>query len=56
MLGILVMARTDMAEAVDHTLVVEDAISGDEIVDQSGVGWQRLRTSGRNHDKRRGQL
>jgi hypothetical protein len=42
-----------MAEAVDHTLVVEDAIGGDEIVDQCGVGWQRLRTRGRNHDKPR---
>ena len=50
------MARTDMAEAVNHTLVVEDAIGGDEIVDQCRVDWQRLRTRGGNHDKPREQL
>ena len=53
MLGILVMARTDVAEPVDHTLVVEDAIGGDEIVDQCGVGQRCLRARCGSHGKPR---
>jgi hypothetical protein len=31
------MAAADMAKAVHHTLVVKDAVGGNEIVDQSPV-------------------
>jgi hypothetical protein len=42
-----------MAETVNHTLVVEDAIGGDEIVDQCGVGQRCLRARCGSHGKPR---
>jgi len=42
-LRVLVVAHADMAEAVDHALVIEDSIGRDEIVDQGGIGGRRLR-------------
>src|SRR5262249_44815612 len=49
------MADADMAEAVDHTLAVENAIGGDEIVDRrTEIGWRLRPHAGaerRQHDK-----
>jgi hypothetical protein len=36
-LGVLVVTPADMTKAVNDTLVVEDAVGGDEIVDQRRV-------------------
>ena len=38
MVGALVVACADMAEAIDDTLVVEDAVGGDEVLDQRRIG------------------
>jgi hypothetical protein len=38
MVGVLVVARADMAEAVDNAQVVEDAVGGGEILDQHRIG------------------
>jgi len=42
MLGALVVAHADMAEAIDNALVVKDAVGGDEILDQRRIRcWHR---------------
>src|SRR6266849_464374 len=41
MLGALVVAHADMAEAIDNALVVKDAVGGDEILDQRRIGGLR---------------
>jgi hypothetical protein len=38
---VLVMPNADVTEAVDDALLVEDAVAGDEIVDQRRVRWSR---------------
>jgi len=41
-----------MAEAVDDALIVQDAIGGDEVLDQRRIRCRRLRCGGRrSHDQ-----
>ncbi len=52
MLGDFVVTHADMAEAVDDALIIEDAIGGDEVLDQRRIRCRRLRRGGRySHDQ-----
>ena len=52
---ILVVARADMAEAIDHALVVQDAVGRHEILDQRRIGGTGGRRRGAWPSPRRHQ-